>query len=42
MLPKTTLSRTVLRLKLRVYPNAEHPHQAQKPEPLNLKRARAS
>jgi large subunit ribosomal protein L13 len=40
MLPKTTLSRTVLRLKLRVYPNAEHPHQAQKPEPLDLRRKR--
>jgi large subunit ribosomal protein L13 len=34
MLPKTTLSRTVLRKKLRVYPNADHPHTAQKPEPL--------
>jgi large subunit ribosomal protein L13 len=38
MLPKTTLSRTVLRKKLRVYPNAEHPHQAQQPAVLDVSR----
>ena len=38
MLPKTTLSRTVLRKKLRVYPNADHPHQAQQPEVLDISR----
>jgi large subunit ribosomal protein L13 len=38
MLPKTTMSRTVLRNKLRVYAGAEHPHTAQKPEPLDLSR----
>jgi large subunit ribosomal protein L13 len=44
MLPKTTLSRTVLRRKLRVYKDAAHPHEAQKPVKLDLtrpKRARA-
>lgn len=35
MLPKNTLGRQMLR-KLRVYPTAEHPHQAQKPEALQL------
>lgn len=34
MLPKSALSRQVLRLKLRVYANGEHPHAAQKPTPL--------
>jgi len=34
MLPKTSLSKQVLRLKLRVYPGAEHPHAAQQPAPL--------
>ena len=34
MLPKSTLSRQVLRLKLRVYAGAEHPHAAQQPKPL--------
>jgi large subunit ribosomal protein L13 len=42
MLPKTNLSRTVLRRKLRVYPNAEHPHGAQKPEKLDVSRGGAS
>jgi large subunit ribosomal protein L13 len=37
MLPKTTLARTTLRRKLRVYAGAEHPHAAQKPATLNLK-----
>ena len=36
MLPKTTLARQVLRRKLRVYPNAEHPHAAQQPTPLTF------
>jgi large subunit ribosomal protein L13 len=36
MLPKTNLSRTVLRQKLRVYPNADHPHHAQSPTVLDL------
>jgi len=35
MLPKTTLGRDMLR-KLKVYPGPEHPHAAQKPEPLAL------
>lgn len=34
MLPKTALSRQVLRRKLRVYAGAEHPHAAQQPAPL--------
>lgn len=34
MLPKSSLSRQVLRLKLRVYAGAEHPHAAQQPRPL--------
>ena len=36
MLPKTALGRQVLRLKLRVYPDAEHPHAAQQPTVLKL------
>jgi large subunit ribosomal protein L13 len=34
MLPKTSLSRQVLRRKLRVYAGGEHPHVAQQPTPL--------
>ncbi|MFI5206663.1 MAG: 50S ribosomal protein L13 [Gemmatimonadales bacterium] len=34
MLPKNSLSKQVLRLKLRVYAGAEHPHEAQQPAPL--------
>src|SRR3989304_9326 len=34
MLPKNSLSRQVLRHKLRVYAGAEHPHIAQQPAPL--------
>jgi large subunit ribosomal protein L13 len=34
MLPKNSLSKQVLRLKLRVYAGAEHPHAAQQPAPL--------
>jgi len=37
MLPKTTLARTVLRRKLRVYRGTEHPHVAQSPQLLDLK-----
>lgn len=39
MLPKTTLARTSLRRKLRVYAGAEHPHAAQQPATLNLKKS---
>jgi large subunit ribosomal protein L13 len=35
MLPKTKLGRAMF-LKLKVYPGPKHPHQAQKPQPLNL------
>lgn len=34
MLPKTKLGRAMIK-KLFVYAGSEHPHQAQKPEPLN-------
>jgi large subunit ribosomal protein L13 len=34
MLPKSSLSKQVLRLKLRVYAGADHPHAAQQPTPL--------
>jgi len=37
MLPKNALGRQKLRLKLRVYAGAEHPHAAQQPRVLNLK-----
>ncbi|MCC6319381.1 MAG: 50S ribosomal protein L13 [Gemmatimonadaceae bacterium] len=36
MLPKSALARQVLRLKLRVYANGEHPHAAQKPTVLTF------
>jgi large subunit ribosomal protein L13 len=36
MLPKTALGRQVLRLKLKVYAGAEHPHAAQQPTPLTF------
>ena len=39
MLPKNALGRQKLRLKLRVYPGAEHPHVAQQPKVLNLKKS---
>jgi large subunit ribosomal protein L13 len=35
MLPRSALGRDMMR-KLKVYPGAEHPHVAQKPEPLKL------
>jgi large subunit ribosomal protein L13 len=39
MLPKTALGRQVLRRKLRVYPNAEHPHAAQQPTALTFNKS---
>jgi len=39
MLPKNTLGKGKLRLKLRVYPDAEHPHAAQQPAVLNLNKS---
>ena len=39
MLPKTALGRQVLRLKLRVYADADHPHAAQQPTVLKLTRS---
>lgn len=36
MLPKNRLGRKML-LKLKVYTGSEHPHQAQQPQPLELK-----
>lgn len=38
MLPRTKLGRQMLK-KLKVYPGAEHPHQSQKPETLELQSA---
>jgi large subunit ribosomal protein L13 len=35
MLPKSKLGRA-MRKKLRVYPGAQHPHQAQQPQPFSL------
>lgn len=39
MLPKNALGKGKLRLKLRVYPDAEHPHAAQQPAVLNLNKS---
>lgn len=39
MLPKNNLGKGKLRLKLRVYPDAEHPHAAQQPAVLNLQKS---
>ncbi|MBM3885847.1 MAG: hypothetical protein RL340_616 [Gemmatimonadota bacterium] len=41
MLPKTALGRQKLRLKLRVYAGATHPHGAQQPETLTFPKAEA-
>ena len=41
MLPKTTLARTTLRRKLRVYRGAEHPHAAQTPQVLTFPKSEA-
>ena len=35
MMPKTTMGRHMQR-KLKVYPGAEHPHHAQKPQVLSF------
>jgi len=37
MLPKGTLGRQVLRKKLKVYAGPEHPHEAQRPSPIDLR-----
>ncbi len=37
MLPKNSLSKQRLRLKLKVYSGAEHPHAAQQPRPFAVK-----
>ncbi len=37
MLPKNSLSRQRLRLKLKVYASGEHPHAAQQPKPFAVK-----
>jgi len=37
MLPKNSLSKQRLRLKLKVYPGSEHPHAAQQPKPYAVK-----
>ncbi len=39
MLPKNRLGRQMLK-KLKVYAGAEHPHSAQRPEPLDIPGAR--
>jgi large subunit ribosomal protein L13 len=39
MLPKSALGRQTLRLKLKVYAGAEHPHAAQQPTVINLKKS---
>ena len=36
MLPKTSLGRQMI-TKLKIYPGAAHPHEAQQPQPLTLK-----
>ena len=41
MLPKNALGRQKLRLKLRVYAGAEHPHVAQQPAPLTFRKTEA-
>jgi large subunit ribosomal protein L13 len=41
MLPKTTLARTTLRRKLRVYAGAEHPHTAQQPQVITFPKSEA-
>ena len=39
MLPKSALGRQKLRLKLKVYAGEEHPHTAQQPTVINLKKS---
>ena len=36
MLPRNILNRKILHTKLKIYAGAEHPHQGQQPEPLNV------
>ena len=36
MLPKNSLAKQSVRMKLRVYAGAQHPHAAQQPQPLTL------
>ncbi|MDH5642642.1 MAG: 50S ribosomal protein L13 [Gemmatimonadota bacterium] len=38
MLPKGTLGKQTLRKKLKVYAGSEHPHSAQRPQPLAIQR----
>lgn len=38
MLPKSTLGRQALRKKLKVYAGAEHPHAAQQPTPVSVRK----
>jgi len=38
MLPKSTLGRQALRKKLKVYAGADHPHAAQQPTPLSVRK----
>jgi len=42
MLPKTTLGRQRLRLKLKVYAGAEHPHAAQQPALVSLRKTKVA
>ena len=42
MLPKSSLAKQSIRLKLRVYAGAQHPHAAQQPQPLTLQTAGAA
>lgn len=41
MLPKTSLARTHIRTKLRVYAGADHPHKAQQPKTLTFEHSKA-
>jgi large subunit ribosomal protein L13 len=36
MMPRNALNRKILHTKLKIYPGAEHPHQAQKPRAITL------
>ena len=36
MMPKTRMGRAMIK-KLKIYPGAEHPHEAQNPQPLTRK-----
>ena len=41
MLPKSSLAKQEIRMKLRVYAGAQHPHAAQQPTPLTLQSSEA-